>query len=220
MAARLPAGVCPPHAARLGRRPPPWRTGAPDAVRGPPAPAAVWPFKRSPAPPAVPGVSFVDSLANPGATVDAAAVAALWRDAAPMPCVSGDSDARVATALAGTWAWIAAYDEEGGGGGGDAPAPLIGFARLLSDGVFAALLSDVAVAPAHRNRGIGRYLVTRAVAAGKGAGAGSVVAFVPPGRPRLFLQRAGFRVSVAYRMLRHEGKDGGGGKQGREAESD
>ena len=99
MAARLPAGVCPPHAARLGRRRPPWRTGAPDAVRGPPALAAVWPFKRSPAPPAVPGVSFVDSLANPGATVDAAAVAALWRDAAPMPCVSGDSDARVATAL-------------------------------------------------------------------------------------------------------------------------
>ena len=88
---------------------------------------------------------------------------------------------------------------------------LVGLARLLSDGSFAAHLSDVVVDPSYRNRGVGRALVA---AAGKealrrdaatGAAASSVVSWARPGRPRLFLQRCGFRVSVAYRVLRYEG---------------
>ena len=33
----------------------------------------------------------------------------------------------------------------------------------------------------------------------------SLVSWARPGRQRLFLQRCGFRVSVAYRVLRYEG---------------
>lgn len=103
---------------------------------------------------------------------------------------------------------------------------LVGLARLLSDGSFAAHLSDVVVEPASRGRGIGRALVAAAVSEAKrptptptlssssspssssarrAGAASSVVAWVRPGRPRLFLQRCGFRVSVAYRVLRYEG---------------
>ena len=133
-----------------------------------------------------------------------------------------------------TWRVVAAFahdGEEGGderGGRGDAasapqtessenpsltPRPrrkkrrLVGLARLLSDGSFAAHLSDVVVSPKYRDRGIGRALVAAAVKESRrdpGA-ASSVVSWARPGRPRLFLQRCGFRVSVAYRVLRYEG---------------
>lgn len=103
----------------------------------------------------------------------------------------------------------------GVGGDDDAETPrrrrrkkrLVGLARLLSDGSFAAHLSDVVVHPEFRNRGIGRALVAAAIAeAHREPGpASSVVSWARPGRPRLFLQRCGFRVSVAYRVLRYEG---------------
>ena len=86
---------------------------------------------------------------------------------------------------------------------------LVGLARLLSDGSFAAHLSDVVVAPQYRNQGIGRALVAAAVKESRrqpGASS-SVVSWARPGRPRLFLQRCGFRVSVAYRVLRYDGDD-------------
>ena len=84
---------------------------------------------------------------------------------------------------------------------------LVGLARLLSDGSFAAHLSDVVVLPSHRQRGIGRALVAAAVdeARWQPGASSSVVSWARPGRPRLFLQRCGFRVSVAYRILRYEG---------------
>ena len=84
---------------------------------------------------------------------------------------------------------------------------LVGLARLLSDGSFAAHLSDVVVDPRYRNRGVGRALVAAAVkeARREPGAASSVVSWARPGRPRLFLQRCGFRVSVAYRVLRYEG---------------
>lgn len=88
---------------------------------------------------------------------------------------------------------------------------LVGLARLLSDGSFAAHLSDVVVDPRFRHRGVGRALVGAAVKEAllrrgpRGDAASSVVSWARPGRPRLFLQRCGFRVSVAYRVLRYEG---------------
>jgi len=84
---------------------------------------------------------------------------------------------------------------------------LVGLARLLSDGSFAAHLSDVVVRPEFRNRGIGRALVAAAIREGlrEPGASSSVVSWARPGRPRLFLQRCGFRVSVAYRVLRYEG---------------
>lgn len=160
---------------------------------------AFWPFSRGGGggPPAVAGVTFVTG--EPGAAVaDAAAVAALWRAAAPVPGVSGADEARVAAALAGCWGAVAAYDAAGA---------LVGVARVVSDGVFAALLVDVAVAPAWRGRGVGRGLVARVAADARARGASSVVAFVPPGK-RLFMQRCGFRVSTAYRLMRHEASEG------------
>jgi GNAT superfamily N-acetyltransferase len=126
-----------------------------------------------------------------------------------VPGVRGDDPARVALALTGTFAVVAAYveeeEEEAAGAGG---RTLVGVARVLSDGQYAGLLSDVAVAPSARRRGIGRALVARAAAEARARGTSSVVAFVPPGRARLFFQRCAFRVSAAYRVLRYEGKGG------------
>ena len=84
---------------------------------------------------------------------------------------------------------------------------LVGLARLLGDGSFAAHLSDVVVLPQYRNRGIGRALVAAAVkeARREPGASSSLVSWARPGRQRLFLQRCGFRVSVAYRVLRYEG---------------
>ena len=190
-----------PTAARLppARRPPP-------LSRGPRPPAAVWPFTRRPADAAVPGVTFVT---GDGGTATAADVAALWRDAAPVPGVSGDDEDRVAVALGGTFTIVAAFAAaDDGAGPSSSPPTLIGVARIISDGVFAALLSDVAVRPAFRSRGVGRALVAKAVADARARGASSVVAFVPPGRPRLFFTRCGFRISSVYRMLRHRESEG------------
>jgi len=186
---------------------PPART--PPTRPAPRPPSAVWPFRPS-APPSVPGIVFVTGD-GPSFEADAADVAALWRAAAPVPGVRGDDPARVALALTGTFAVVAAYleeeeEEEAAGAGGG--RTLVGVARVLSDGQYAGLLSDVAVAPSARRRGIGRALVARAAAEARARGTSSVVAFVPPGRARLFFQRCAFRVSAAYRVLRYEGKGG------------
>lgn len=166
-------------------------------TRVPPPSRAVWPFGAK-TPPAVSGVTFLTG--EPGdAVADAPSVAALWRSAAPVPGVSGVDEGRVAVALAGTWSAVAAYSKDG---------TLVGIARIISDGVFAALLVDVAVAPGWRRQGVGRALVARATADARARGASSVVAFVPPGKNRLFFQRCGFRISTAYRMLRHEESTG------------
>lgn len=153
--------------------------------------------------------------------------------------ICGSDERRVALGIRYTWRVVAAIaddDEEGGGGeeeresgdgdtaaaaAGDTPSlllprprrkrkKLVGLARLLSDGSFAAHLSDVVVDPDYRNRGVGRALVAAALKEAlrrgpAGDAASSVVSWARPGRPRLFLQRCGFRVSVAYRVLRYEG---------------
>jgi GNAT superfamily N-acetyltransferase len=178
------------------RRPPCVRVRTIAAAR-----AAGGPFNTRPKAPTVTGVTFVTG--EPGdAVADASSVAALWRAAAPVPGVSGVDENRVATALSGTWSAVAAYATV------DGRRVLIGIARVVSDGVFAALLVDVAVAPGWRGRGVGRALVARVTADARARGASSVVAFVPPGKSRLFFQRCGFRVSAAYRMLRHVASEG------------
>jgi ribosomal protein S18 acetylase RimI-like enzyme len=43
-------------------------------------------------------------------------------------------------------------------------AEVVGFARVLSDGAITSYLAELAVAPAHRGRGIGRRLIEEAFA--------------------------------------------------------
>lgn len=59
--------------------------------------------------------------------------------------------ARLAQLLSGSLWVVSAWEGDG----------LVGFARAISDGVFNAYISTVAVLPAYQKRGIGRELVRR-----------------------------------------------------------
>lgn len=58
-----------------------------------------------------------------------------------------------AAALGGSWAQCAAYDGE----------VLVGFGRLISDGVLHAFVTEMIVLPAWQGRGLGRVIVDRLV---------------------------------------------------------
>jgi GNAT superfamily N-acetyltransferase len=60
---------------------------------------------------------------------------------------------RLLTAIRQSWYYVCAYD-------GDT---LIGFGRLISDGIMHALIVDLIVAPAYQGRGIGREILRRLV---------------------------------------------------------
>jgi GNAT superfamily N-acetyltransferase len=61
--------------------------------------------------------------------------------------------AELETALGRSWYCVAAYD----------CGSLVGFGRVLSDGVLYAMIYDVIVRPTHQHRGIGTAIVTRLV---------------------------------------------------------
>lgn len=61
--------------------------------------------------------------------------------------------AELETALGRSWYCVAAYDS----------GSLVGFGRVLSDGVLYAMIYDVIVRPTHQHRGIGTAIVTRLV---------------------------------------------------------
>lgn len=69
---------------------------------------------------------------------------------------------------------------------------LVGFARLVSDGQFAALVVDLAVHPDYQRRGIGRKLMNRLIATSRRMGPETVAAFPRP-KERLFFWKMQFR---------------------------
>lgn len=91
--------------------------------------------------------------------------------------------ADLARALSASWATVSAY------AGGE----LVGFGRVISDGVLYAVLFDVIVDPDHRRRGIGREIVRRLLARCADAGIRDVQLFSAAGKVR-FYERLGFHV--------------------------
>jgi N-acetylglutamate synthase-like GNAT family acetyltransferase len=69
---------------------------------------------------------------------------------------------------------------------------LIGFGRVVSDGVLHAMIYDLIVDPDYRERGIGTEILDRLVAACRAAGIRDVQIFAAKGR-RGFYERRGFR---------------------------
>ncbi|KAK9916151.1 hypothetical protein WJX75_009410 [Coccomyxa subellipsoidea] len=76
---------------------------------------------------------------------------------------------------------------------------MIAFARVISDGAFAALLIDVVVHPAFRMHGVGKGLVTLLMKNCIRKGASGCVVFAP--RERMFFWKCGFRWSNRYRVM-------------------
>jgi GNAT superfamily N-acetyltransferase len=90
--------------------------------------------------------------------------------------------------LAGSWYCICAYDDD----------HLVGFGRVISDGVIHALLTEVAVAATHRHRGIGRTIMTRLVQRCTNAGIRQIQLFSAEGKIP-FYQNVGFEPRPAGR---------------------
>lgn len=81
-----------------------------------------------------------------GASIDPAALQQLYEQA---PWARGRSREGIEAMLAHTDYHFSAWDAD----------RLIGFARVLTDGVYRATLWDVVVHPAHQGRGIGEELI-------------------------------------------------------------
>jgi len=60
----------------------------------------------------------------------------------------------LATAIENSWYTLSAYDEE----------QLVGFGRVMCDGVMHAMIFDVIVHPTHQRRGIGSAILKRLIA--------------------------------------------------------
>lgn len=82
---------------------------------------------------------------------------------------------------------------------------LIGFARMVSDGVFAALINDVCVHPDYQRQGIGKKLVAQLLRRTRRLGPSSFAVFPRP-HERMFWWGNGFRVTSKYRVMRYTGK--------------
>lgn len=87
-----------------------------------------------------------------GAPVQAAALQALYEHA---PWARGRSVDGIRRMLAGTDYHFSAWDSTGGG------QRLVGFARVLTDGIYRATLWDVVVHPDYQGRGVGEDLMNR-----------------------------------------------------------
>ena len=87
----------------------------------------------------------------------------------------------LATALAGTAFGVAAY----------AGGRVVGCGRVVSDGIFHALIVDVIVDPDWQGRGIGRTMMERLVGECRRRGVRDVQLFCAAGK-RLFYERLGF----------------------------
>lgn len=77
---------------------------------------------------------------------------------------------------------------------------LIGCARSISDGYFAAQVVDVCVADEHRRRGLGSQMLKELCKDTKDKGAQSIAVFTGPSN-RLFFWRNGFRLDFRYRVM-------------------
>jgi GNAT superfamily N-acetyltransferase len=86
------------------------------------------------------------------------------------------------TAISGSWRVLSVF--EGG--------RLVGFGRVVSDGVLHAMIYDLIVAPDRQGRGLGSEILGRLVEACRAAGIRDVQLFAARGR-REFYERRGFR---------------------------
>lgn len=77
---------------------------------------------------------------------------------------------------------------------------LIGCARCVSDGYFAAEVVDCCIDPAFQRRGIGTKLLRKLCKDTKAAGAQSIAVFSAPDS-RLFFWKAGFRMDFRYKIM-------------------
>lgn len=77
---------------------------------------------------------------------------------------------------------------------------LIGCARSISDGYFAAQVVDVCVADEQRRKGLGSQLLKQLCKDTKERGAQSIAVFTGPSN-RLFFWRNGFRLDFRYRVM-------------------
>ena len=92
------------------------------------------------------------------------------------------SAAELADALARSWYSVAAYDA----------GRLVGFGRVVSDGVLYAMIYDMVVRPSHKGRGIGTEILRRLVARCNEAGIREVQLFCAKGKLD-FYRRRGFK---------------------------
>lgn len=86
----------------------------------------------------------------------------------------------------------------------DGPNRLVGFARVMSDGVFAALISDVCIHPDCQRQGLGKKLVAQLLRHTKHQGPASFAVFPRPSE-RMFWWGNGFRVTSKYRVMLYRG---------------
>jgi len=103
----------------------------------------------------------------------------------------GRTLAEVKRLLAGNGLFFGAVDPEG---------RLIGFARVLSDGVYKALVFDVIVAARHRGAGLGRQIMERIAADPRVAGVKHLELYCLPERSA-FYNRLGFNAELGELRL-------------------
>ena len=82
-------------------------------------------------------------------------------------------------ALQGSWYAVSAYDDD----------QLVGFGRVLSDGVLYAVLCDLIVVPSHQARGIGSEILARLVRQCTSAGIRSIQLFSADGKTAFYEAR-------------------------------
>lgn len=104
----------------------------------------------------------------------------------------------LANALENSWCSITVYDSD----------RLIGYGRVVSDGVLHAMIYDMIVRPSHQNRGIGTEILSRLVAKCKKAGMRDIQLFAAKNRTQFYL-KCGFvrRPQEAPGMELREEKD-------------
>jgi GNAT superfamily N-acetyltransferase len=98
-----------------------------------------------------------------------------WNDEYHLP------PAGLEKALQASWHLVCAYD-------GDM---LVGFGRMLSDGVLHAMIYEMIVAPAYQGQGIGTNILKQLVAHCQTAGVRDIQLFCARGK-RLFYEQNGF----------------------------
>lgn len=115
-------------------------------------------------------------------------VAALWSESFGRPDLTSDEGvARVATAIANSFTVQYAFKDitdRSAGRSGPLRRQLVGAARTISDGYFAAQILDVCVAESHRGRGIATQMVQKLCTDTRAAGPRSLAVFVGPVRHR------------------------------------
>jgi GNAT superfamily N-acetyltransferase len=92
----------------------------------------------------------------------------------------------LAQALHNSWKVVAAYDQD----------QLVGFGRIVSDGILYAMIYDLIILPSYQGKGIGKEILERLLAHCKTQGVQHVQLFCAKGK-RLFYEKFGFNVRPA-----------------------